>query len=454
MKKTLKRTLILAVMVMCVFAIFTVATSAATYADDNAAIAGGAVARVGEAGTGTYYDNIDDALDFVRTNEGYDTVILLQDCAASASIDRTNASYIAKAITIKSNVTDKANAPALTISHRWNVGRASSNGQLTFENLKLNLNASSYTLVCDNESGVTFNNVIINTAALTPVLSNAPSTATYTFNGCEIVGGTGTEAIAMGWDGTTSTVVISNSTTNVPFFKARAANTNITMKIESQYTYTGSGDIVVDNGCVVKYDDASAKILGYNYRVGDTALGAIGKVYFATKDDALAAAPAGVKVYDISGDTPAEVAKPCEHEFGEATCTKKATCTKCGAETGELAAHNYGEATCSKKATCTACGAETGELARHTYSKATCTEKAKCTVCGAERGELAKHVDADNNGKCDKCDAAITVATTGAETTGAAEEEKKGCGGTVTVAGIALVAALGTCAVFVEKKRR
>jgi hypothetical protein len=39
-------------------------------------------------------------------------------------------------------------------------------------------------------------------------------------------------------------------------------------------------------------------------------------------------------------------------------------------------------------------------------------------------------------------------------TTAPATEEKKGCKGTVGVAGIALVATLGSCALFVEKKRK
>ena len=50
--------------------------------------------------------------------------------------------------------------------------------------------------------------------------------------------------------------------------------------------------------------------------------------------------------------------------------------------------------------------------------------------------------------------AATTAAATKPADTTAKAEEEKGCGGTVTVAGIALVASLGTCAVYVEKKRR
>jgi hypothetical protein len=54
-------------------------------------------------------------------------------------------------------------------------------------------------------------------------------------------------------------------------------------------------------------------------------------------------------------------------------------------------------------------------------------------------------------------EAPTTEAPTKAPETKAPETDKveePGCGGTVTVAGIALVAALGTCAVFVEKKRK
>ena len=43
--------------------------------------------------------------------------------------------------------------------------------------------------------------------------------------------------------------------------------------------------------------------------------------------------------------------------------------------------------------------------------------------------------------------------TTKAPETTAPVEEKKGCGSSVTVAGLALVAALGTCTVFVAKKK-
>ena len=86
MKKTLKRTLILAVMVLCMFAIFTVATSAATYADDNAAISGGAVARIGAAGSGTYYDSVGAAVEAVPYNGTEPTVVtIIADARWSSS---------------------------------------------------------------------------------------------------------------------------------------------------------------------------------------------------------------------------------------------------------------------------------------------------------------------------------------------------------------------------------
>jgi hypothetical protein len=49
---------------------------------------------------------------------------------------------------------------------------------------------------------------------------------------------------------------------------------------------------------------------------------------------------------------------------------------------------------------------------------------------------------------------APTAAPTEKATDAATEPAAGGCGSTVTVAGLAIVAALGTCAVFVEKKRK
>ena len=116
-----------------------------------------------------------------------------------------------------------------------------------------------------------------------------------------------------------------------------------------------------------------------------------------------------------------------KHTYGEYTSTgateHSRSCTACGAV--EIAKHNGGEATCSKKAKCTDCGAEYGELDKtnhadgvdekvwesdgtnhwhvckyceakvgteaHKGGTATCFKQAVCEVCKAEYGELNKN---------------------------------------------------------------
>ena len=69
--------------------------------------------------------------------------------------------------------------------------------------------------------------------------------------------------------------------------------------------------------------------------------------------------------------------------------------------------------------------------------------------------ETEKNADDATDKKTEKPTDKVTEAPKATENKATEpEEEKKGCGGTVSVAGLALVAALGTCAVFVEKKRK
>lgn len=97
----------------------------------------------------------------------------------------------------------------------------------------------------------------------------------------------------------------------------------------------------------------------------------------------------------------------CQHICGnEATCTKKAVCTVCGIEYGELASHDHGTEWKSNGTShwheC-ACGAKSDE-AVHSGGTANCKEQASCSVCGTAYGELSTH--AYENGKCTVCQAA------------------------------------------------
>jgi hypothetical protein len=206
--------------------------------------------------------------------------------------------------------------------------------------------------------------------------------------------------------------------------------------------------------------DAAAIAAKIKIRLGATEGGKVGEVYFRSIDAAtLKALPAGTKITvfcKACGET---------QEVASLTCQTEVTCT-CGVKINRLADHAYTEATCQTKSKCEWCNTELGTLASHHYSAATCSEKSKCTVCGEETGNLLRHKDRNADGICDSCNFNIngdTSTTTGSNnsgnnvtTTAPANnaEEKKGCGGTVTVAGLALVAALGSCAIFVEKKRR
>ena len=93
---------------------------------------------------------------------------------------------------------------------------------------------------------------------------------------------------------------------------------------------------------------------------------------------------------------------------GGPTCTEHAnitvTCNGCGyvvpAEEWltwesfvgmDKLGHDFGEATCSEPATCSRCGETTGETLAHTWADATCTTPKTCTVCGETEGELLEH---------------------------------------------------------------
>jgi len=81
----------------------------------------------------------------------------------------------------------------------------------------------------------------------------------------------------------------------------------------------------------------------------------------------------------------------CEHNWQAATCTKKATCSLCGEESGELAAHKWVDASCTEPKHCSLCSATEGEAKGHTGGTATCTDKAVCTSCNQPYGSTTSH---------------------------------------------------------------
>ena len=111
------------------------------------------------------------------------------------------------------------------------------------------------------------------------------------------------------------------------------------------------------------------------------------------------------------GESTFEAGEVLGHTGGEATCTKKAVCTRCQKEYGELAAHAYDKQVEDKKYEKTPADCETpavyfkscvcGKVGEttfngskalgHTGGEATCTKKAVCTRCEKEYGETAPH---------------------------------------------------------------
>ena len=86
-----------------------------------------------------------------------------------------------------------------------------------------------------------------------------------------------------------------------------------------------------------------------------------------------------------------------------------------------------------------------------------CTTATKCAVCGHILVEANDFHTPDADGKCMDCGTTITPETTKPveNTTPTTDKPKdSGCNSNVTACGLALVATLGTCAVFIEKKRK
>ncbi len=112
------------------------------------------------------------------------------------------------------------------------------------------------------------------------------------------------------------------------------------------------------------------------------------------------------------------------HTGGTATCIAKAVCTVCNNSYGDFAAHTpkAGEYACNVAHPCAVegCTANYRDAGVHTGGTATCTKKAECSSCGVEYGELAAHTpEADDK----DCATAIKCSVCKAETTAAKEHK-------------------------------
>ena len=481
MKKMMKHTLLVAVLVICFFAVSMVAVAAEDFNGATESTTD-SVASITSEGTTYYYDSFSAALADARANSPAE-IVVLKDTSGTSD----DGVYSAYDITVKG-----ANANvALTMPRKT---FASGSGSLKFEDIVLKMTEDAIYYPDPCEASVSFKNVKMElNGNYNMEIGSKGATLSVTMIDCEIAHASPSNtAYFLYAPKSTLTYNISGLKTNAAIFYSDVpVSVNLTL---AGINNTTTNPLIRGTSYTIEGfgDDATAKQYNYTHRVGDTAGGKIGVVYFKSQAEAFSQAPFDKKVYNISGTTPVEIPDPCDHEavhtvvnatcatdgytehkcnkcnrsykdnfveasghqYSEATCTKKAKCSVCNEETGELAPHTKGsEATCIKKAVCSVCNSEMGELIRHKYSLATCTKKAACSVCGLERGELAKHIDLDKNDKCDKCDAKMAVEEV-TTTEAPATEEKKGCGGTVGVAGLALVAALGSCALFVEKKRK
>ena len=76
-------------------------------------------------------------------------------------------------------------------------------------------------------------------------------------------------------------------------------------------------------------------------------------------------------------------------------------------------------ATCTKNATCSKCGEEIpNSKVAHTWSDATCEAPKTCTVCNTTEGTALEHgVDANKDNKCDNCGGNVGGSTSSEPTT-------------------------------------
>ena len=440
---------------------------------DAEAIAKGAVARIGETASGNigevYFTNLTEAV--IAAKEG-NTVYVIANVEGFGGATLTGKTIKLVGVQ-KYTITPSSASMAFTLNDGAGI---------TIENLKFsgydgtNLILFAKAGATDATYDITLKNTDVGFRASGAIYGYSCSKAVVTVENCSFSAGAAGNCIL--------------NFTNSSCYEECELNVTDTKLSENCGIASANAQFAVVNETYST--DVLAAAANVHLRVGSTEGGKVGEVYFRTIDaETLKGLASGTKLTvlctcgakkeittlncgtKVNCTCGVEIANLADHNYSEATCQKKATCADCNTEKGELAEHKYSEATCQKKATCEWCQAEDGELAGHDFSKATCEKKATCKVCGLEEGETLEHKDRDKNGRCDACDlnlngddtdaatdttVKVDDTTANADDTNKADDTDKanegGCKSSVTVAGLALVATLGTCAIFVEKKRR
>ncbi len=82
-----------------------------------------------------------------------------------------------------------------------------------------------------------------------------------------------------------------------------------------------------------------------------------------------------------------------EHEWEDATCKQRKTCSVCGETEGEMMEHEWEEATCVRPRKCVTCKQKEGEALGHKWVEATYSAPKTCERCGKIEGSRLELAD-------------------------------------------------------------
>ena len=328
MKKFLKRSLIVMVIVLSMIAALCMVASAEE-------VPTGTVASVTKNGTTTDYTDFDSLYDAINRVNGVIEVTLYQDATWNRAVVILDTLIVKAADGVTPTLTIEPTSPsknngADSTPYQSGFVFASASKKLEFKNINIDvkqstivdatkggtsllmLNSTTEATVWAGHSEVVFDNVNVTSAgAVINQYGTGEFTNCYvTVNGGSVVA-TG-DFIEGSRSGRAEKFAFNLSVTGGASFDV--ANLYSTLE-EDSYGY------------ITYATDEAAKEATMGYRVGDTVGGKPGEVYFKIAEEAFAVAAAGVKVYDITGNAPVEAVKPCEHTFTDEvvapTCTEE-----------------------------------------------------------------------------------------------------------------------------------